>query len=1344
MVASPTPPPADPGAIETSSEMYALRSGEEETAASPYLWDFDLCSLTLGNFNYRKMTLVRDYANLIETDVASTAFDTIFSLAPRPTEEPVPPLELAEQHLIIPSDATQASAIARARTGRSYIIQGPPGTGKSQTITNLIADYVARGKRVLFVCEKRAAIDIVFHRLRQQGLDELCCLIHDSQTDKKAFILNLKQTYEQFLAQTDEDDAADKARAATLRAMDQDLASLRGFSDAMRQTFAHTGVPLRALLHRLVELKAGQLTLEPQWEEQLPEYALWLQHGELVERLGSALAELGEDPCFAKHPARWLGKGIVQAERPLETLVGCLDQAEELLDEVENALELSGLAPELWDTIEEIQAILSFASRARMLAERDLLGLLEPGSSASSAFNTLVGELEDATRAHHKAREKIAGWREPLTPDDTENALTQARAFEGSVFRFFQPAYWRLRKALHARYDFSKHAVTPPWTKLLQELSTCHAALEKCEKVRHTAQRAWSTDEVERFRQEIAALRSAPELSHPSIRALTRRLVEGTEAKELVYNLAEIHTRFRELSDALRFLLAEFERFDFPTLTKTLNELREQVDTLPELLPLLTELSEAPEVLLHALRHAPFPVGALEAAMGRKSLGQIYRQDRALSRCEGRVLNHWMKRLEKHYQVWLGHNSRCLRARVRRKFQEHVRVSSLPASQLSEEQKVFKKSYAAGRRDLEHEFGKTMRYKSIRELAAGQTGQVIQDLKPIWLMSPLSVSDTLPLDPDLFDVVIFDEASQIPVEEAIPAVYRSNQVIVVGDEMQLPPTTFFAAGRDEEETVVVEEEGERVEVDLDSDSFLTQSATNLSSTLLAWHYRSRSESLISFSNAAYYSGNLFTIPDRQRAMQEHAELKVTAPEQGAAHVDALLARSVSFHFMEHSPYSQRRNAGEAAYIAYLVRGLLQRDTKFSIGIVAFSEAQQSELEDALGRLAEEDPDFGARLESAYTREEEDQFCGLFVKNLENVQGDERDIIILSICYGPDADGRMLMNFGPINQRGGEKRLNVIFSRAKHHMAVVSSIGHQDITNDYNDGANSLKHFLHYAQALSRGDELTARRVLENLNPLARKSLAAETEKDAAAEALSEALRARGYAVDLNVGQSKFRCDLAVRSPTEGIYLLGVLLDTDAHYANANLLDRYVLQPSILRAFGWRFALVLTKDWFHHPEDVLNRLELLLKDGQDNVELEEETGALEESVTVEPAATVPAQATETRTVPEPDLPAPRVPASASSSSPRRPVSPTIPTPPAAASSAVSPGAGAARYFEFIGGGSSKFWEVTVSGNTFTVRYGRIGVAGQTQSKTFPDETRARREAEKLITEKLKKGYVEKER
>jgi predicted DNA-binding WGR domain protein len=640
---------------------------------------------------------------------------------------------------------------------------------------------------------------------------------------------------------------------------------------------------------------------------------------------------------------------------------------------------------------------------------------------------------------------------------------------------------------------------------------------------------------------------------------------------------------------------------------------------------------------------------------------------------------------------------------------------------LTPEQKIFKKTYSSGRRDLEHEFGKTMRYKSIRDLAAGDTGRVIQDLKPIWLMSPLSVSDTLPLEPDLFDVVIFDEASQIPLEEAIPAIYRSHQVIIVGDEMQLPPTTFFATSRGEDETVVVEEGGERVEVDLDSDSFLTQSARNLPSTLLAWHYRSRYESLISFSNAAFYGGNLFTIPDRQRALENAPELCVNSADQAEGNVQALLARSISFHFMKNGVYQDRTNPNEAAYIARRVQGLLRSDCKLSIGIVAFSEAQQTEIESALSHLAADDSEFAAKLESEHIREENDVFCGLFVKNLENVQGDERDIIILSVCYGRDTGGRMLMNFGPINQRGGEKRLNVIFSRAKHHMAVVSSIRHGDITNDYNDGANSLKNFLQYAEAVSKGDITSARRVLENLNPLARKALAPAQKGDAVVDKLAAALRQKGYEVDLNVGQSKFRCDLAVRGKSDNLYQLGILVDTDAHYANPNLLDRYLMQPSILNAFGWRFALVLTKDWYHDPDGVLDRLEKVLK------------GAPADDETVPPKA-VDTEEVEQRESAQSTTDAPRASGTPSATS-------AVLVPPGLARPVPASGVGHNRRFEFISGSSRKFWNICVSTNSFTVTFGRIGTAGQSQTKHFPDESGARREAEKLIAEKTKKGYVE---
>lgn len=614
---------------------------------------------------------------------------------------------------------------------------------------------------------------------------------------------------------------------------------------------------------------------------------------------------------------------------------------------------------------------------------------------------------------------------------------------------------------------------------------------------------------------------------------------------------------------------------------------------------------------------------------------------------------------------------------------------------------MFKKNYTAGRREVEHEFGKTMRYKSIRDLATGESGQVVRDLKPIWLMSPLSVSDTLPLDTQLFDVVIFDEASQIPVEEAVPAAYRAQQVIVVGDEMQLPPTSFFSGGGGGDEAeVTVEEEGERLSLLLDADSFLTQCARNLPSTMLAWHYRSRYEALISFSNSAFYGGDLYTIPDRQRTPRDQEELRIRVPDEAESHIPTLLSRPITFFQCEGSVYENRRNTGEAAVIARLVRGLLRGDSRLSIGVVAFSEAQQSEIENALESLASEDPDFATKLEAEYTREEEDQFCGLFVKNLENVQGDERDIILMSICYGRDGNGRMLMNFGPINQRGGEKRLNVIFSRAKHHMAVVSSIRHDDITNDYNDGARALKSFLQYAQSVSRGDHAAARQVLDSLNPLKRRSLAPATKTSVVATQMAAALRGRGWDAEPDMGQSRFRCDLAVRGKGAGQHQLAVLIDAPLATGVA---ERFHTQPGILSAFGWQVLNVLSRDWWHEPHAVIDRIEKLLRhELPTSEEFEEQEPELEEIPDITPQ-------TEEAGGPEP-------------------ASGTTPNP-------------SMKRYEFVAGASSKFWEIGCQETIVTVRFGRIGTNGQTQTKSYPDEARARREMDKLILEKTRKGYRE---
>ena len=214
-----------------------------------------------------------------------------------------------------------------------------------------------------------------------------------------------------------------------------------------------------------------------------------------------------------------------------------------------------------------------------------------------------------------------------------------------------------------------------------------------------------------------------------------------------------------------------------------------------------------------------------------------------------------------------------------------------------------------------------------------------------------------------------------------------------------------------------------------------------------------------------------------------------------------------------------------------------------------------------------------------------------MKNLENVQGDERDVILISVCYAPDARGRMRMSFGPINRAGGEKRLNVIFSRAKEHVALISTIKADQITNDYNTGAFCLKTYLRYAEAVSTGNVDAMRRALAAVAPYAAEERAER--ETPIAEQIAQALRERGYAAETSLGESKFVCDVAVRKEGADAHQLAVLIDGPTHYQNPNLLERHVTKPGVLGAFGWKTLSVLSLDWRARPDVVLGRIERAL-------------------------------------------------------------------------------------------------------------------------------------------------------
>lgn len=458
---------------------------------------------------------------------------------------------------------------------------------------------------------------------------------------------------------------------------------------------------------------------------------------------------------------------------------------------------------------------------------------------------------------------------------------------------------------------------------------------------------------------------------------------------------------------------------------------------------------------------------------------------------------------------------------------------------------------------LRYEMQKKARHLPLRELM-GRIGGSLGKLTPCLLMSPLSIAQYLAADTAPFDIVVFDEASQIPVWDAIGAIARGRQVVMVGDPKQLPPTNFF-----DRATTDLDEDDEGGESNLESilDECL---GANLPTMNLSWHYRSRNESLIAFSNHRYYGGGLVTFPS-------------PVTHDGA----------VSFHYIENGVYEKggaRINKNEAKLLVEnITKRLKQPDFKESgltIGVVTFNTEQQRLIEDLLDEERRQDP----ALESYFA---ESAIEPLFVKNIESVQGDERDIIYFSITYGPALDSTVSMNFGPMNKQGGERRLNVAITRARHELRIYSSLRPEqmDLARTQAAGVRDLKHFLQFAErgsiALAEAD---AGSVGEFESPFEK--------------AVALALAAKGWWVKPQIGVSAFRIDLGIVDPeAPGSYLAGIECDGATYHRSATAKDRDKLREQVLRGLGWEIVRIWSTDWWIDWTGTLNkvhsRLEVLL-------------------------------------------------------------------------------------------------------------------------------------------------------
>ncbi len=1166
----------------------------------------------LGLFSFLKLLMYHDMQYAAEHAVSHPLLTWLSGEGGpnQPTGAPLDSLHPAECFQVLDADASQQEALAAARAGASFVLQGPPGTGKSQTIANIIAEGMADGKRILFVSEKMAALQVVHERLRQCDLADFCLELHSHRTGKRAVLDDLAAALEPVDLPPDPDFPYDELAAlrdqlnAYARALHTPLGTLGWTahtvygrlqhvrdtpdSDApMGNIAAYTSEQIGRIdiLLRQVDSRRDMLNLlrTNPWRGCTMTTGSFEERGRIRNRLRSLITTLRELVPAATAVAAILGlpppDGLITT-RALAALGDLLREPYATgLWLRDDPLAIQYLqfdiadARQCYTSMAEIEAQLGRRYTLHPLFQTDDADVLPDNMPISAQIEGL---------------EQVSAG--PLGHLDVEAMLVRFEQAYANGLRYLRPGYYRdmaaLRKALKPRLPLT-YATALADLRLAATWQVIHRRLEghipalaarsgKFFAGRRTDWNAYEDGCAWTLKVLALALALPRPLPDALIELANQPLARRTALLDPVVSL------HAHLDDVAREL-AEFTAMFPPPL--------QLADTFADLLgsngvsaPEYSDPVTPPDLLSpgYLLEHmADLDVWWEFCTMRRKAdeLGIAAYLD-ALSAGDPAIEQPQRAFYKRFCCLWLDMANRQLPALQSFQREAHEalieRFRVLDAAQLVAA-RVRLRTMLLQRRPsyatevpveselgiLRREVQKQRRHKAIRPLLR-EIPTLLGQLKPCLMMSPLSVSQFLDPQGIQFDLVIFDEASQICTEDAIGAIMRSKAMIVVGDNRQLPPTSFFMASNDAENDL---DEPDQMPDAFESilDACM---AVGVPTRMLRWHYRSRHEALIAFSNQHFYAQQLATFPAAQ-------------PNQN---------HGIVFEHVAEGMYDRRgtrTNQPEAQRVADLVCAHVHRSPQRSLGVVAFSQAQQLAILGELEHRYAADPSLALLFD-------EDRLEPFFVKNLENVQGDERDVIIFSIGYGSDSRGRMLMNFGPLNQQGGERRLNVAVTRAREQMLLVSSLLPSDIDPHRvkQPGPLLLRDYLEYAE---NGGPL------ERRIPGTRRATLRDQQNDTDAfpsieDELVRTLAETGVPLNRQIGHSAFRIDIAVREAhTAGHYLLGIECDGNDYRDAPTARDRERLREQVLANLGWRIHRVWSAAWFQDPQAELDRIFALIND-----------------------------------------------------------------------------------------------------------------------------------------------------
>ena len=1094
---------------------------------------------------------------------------------------------------VVPADPSQREVVATARATRTLVVDGPPGTGKSQVIVNLITDALARGASVAVVCEKRAAIDVVVQRLEQVGLRHLLGVVHDVHVDRRAL-------YDQVATRLGEHSLRDED-ADALESLQEEMGDIVDVLERRREALAARlgdRTPTLGQLHLLASsFAAAPLTgLDPA----LVRLELRTLR-QLADRLGREAAHVD----LYGAGALWRAPdGVARpslADVSTAARIAVEDALREAAPQARSYAEAQGASGlprgASFDAFDRWSEVLrTVASLADVPSRRDaFLALLAQG--ADPGLQALLAKLTGA----FQERGWVVAVDAPVQFEGSEELTTALAVVDGQTgfFRFFSWAWWRargvVRTALQHQWPAGLAASMGP--SLVTRVRARLAGARGWSLVAKVGQAlgvqpilpdgeaaaAW-VDDV----GQLAALAGSVRGARSDLEALdlfpTSQNIAGLGAR------LEILAAHRTARDALAAATSPIrEHLPWLTPTPMPDELTSWVD------------SWATDVARVAVRDR-----SIDAAE------RLYPRARslihALADQEGTPVSPgaWSDALQHGWAVAAIQATEKMFPAAREldrvtPFGELAEAEALLADAVRRQGELLVRSIAArgdrvdlltaerpekGRRrtpiqkareTMLREAQKKRYVMSMRGFVRGFADKGLLELVPVWLVSPETMAVLFPPEPQ-FDLVVMDEASQCTVEKGFPALLRGRRAVVAGDEKQMPPSRFFELSTSDDDVAVADEV--LAEDALSAESLLVLARQRCPHTGLRWHYRCVHEELIAFSNHAMYGGELFTIPSTATLHAPPALSWVSVPD-GA--------------------YDKGANPIEADRVVDVVHDLLRDPEAPSVGIVTFNIQQRRVVLDRIDARCSVDDDFAARWSVAAADEVLDRRP--FVKNLESVQGDERDVIVFSLGHAPTmrkagplaGQPYVPARFGPLGQVGGERRLNVAVSRAKRRCVVVSSFEPSMLTVAHakHDGPRLLKAFLELVWDTAHGRRLQADRILERvrsggLGSVKRRDRAGIGAPPLAAQ-IGEALARRGTPFDLDVGSSGFRVPLAVHHPEDPErYAVAVLVE-EGHEAG-EVLEKHVHQPGVLAFRGWVDVRVSAREWHTSADRVLERID----------------------------------------------------------------------------------------------------------------------------------------------------------